>query len=128
MALRNAFDDIALDSTLASVLAVLTAVPVTDHDTATNALVTSVLPAVAGKQIRLSKILATLNPVPAVPVTLTVYDGTTAGTVIWQGDIAGLTDDFTPPLASTSGNAITVTLAAGGSGVVGRLSIAGYHL
>jgi len=35
---------------------------------------------------------------------------------------------FIPPIKGTVGNAMTITLAAGGSGIVGRVSVLGHRL
>lgn len=92
---------------------------------ATNALATATIPAQnAASRIQITNISAS-------------YSGTASGlvqvkagaTVIWRRHVnqnAPLDEDFVNPLIAPSNTAVSVELAAGGAGIDGAVSIAGF--
>lgn len=85
-----------------------------------NTAITVTLPERNGYRIGITDIVASYSAAPTAGL-LTV---TSAGKVILLVDVAaGLSNlDYTPPLADQVGEAVTLTLAAGGAAVVGFLN------
>jgi hypothetical protein len=95
-----------------------------------NAAGVITLPAVAGRTYVLKMLLASYSgsttlPSATAPGRVTVQDG---ATTIAEFDVIGPGSQLVPipdgGISGTTGQAMTITLAAGGTAVVGRLSIA----
>jgi hypothetical protein len=95
-----------------------------------NAAGVITLPAVAGRTYTLKMLLASYSlgsgvPSATAPGRVTVQDG---ATTILEFDITGPGNSLPPipdgGISGTTGNSMTITLAAGGTASVGRLSIA----
>jgi hypothetical protein len=91
--------------------------------TATNGAVTLTFAADdKGRAWKLSGLSWSLSADPGSPVALTVADG---ATTIWQADVTAGGPGFIPlhpPIRGTANTAMTVTLAAAGASIVGKLN------
>lgn len=131
----NTFDlsTIATQVTQAAVLAKLGSgvlhkdpAPVTIFNLASGTN-TVTLPGVANKIARVSAIAVTYAPGPPSTTQIcTIFDGLGNGTPIWKLNTFGFIEDFSPALASSVGNGITVSIS-GVSGLTSYISIAGYY-
>lgn len=98
-----------------------------DLATATNAAATVTYPAVPGLRNAITSVLVSYSAAPTGG-RLTVLDG---ATVILDADVTAAgptTFQFARPLTGSAGTAMSVTLAAGGGTVVGKVTVLGRDL
>jgi hypothetical protein len=94
------------------------------HAPAANTAAVVTLAAAAGQAHVLAGVVSSYDAAPTGG-TLTIADGTT--TLAWSVTAAGPAPvTFPVPLRFAVGAQVTVTLAAGGSGVTGKLSLLGH--
>lgn len=93
---------------------------------ATNAAATITYNAVAGKRHAIDGISFSLSADPASPVALTITD---AGNTVFQVDVLVRGPGFIPisGASATANTSLVISLGAGGSGVVGKISAIGYR-
>ena len=94
---------------------------------AANTAVTVNVTAVAGVRRIIGAVIAS-GSVAAGVFTLTIQDGATTVFVADLNLAAGVPWSLPAPVECTAGNAVTVTLSAGGSTVVGKLNVGYYDL
>lgn len=111
----------ALEKLLQTILELLSSPVSTSHTaTGTNALVTIVLAADPGLNHRIASLSWSYSADPTGGA-ISIFDG---GNLVYQLDVTTSGPGFVPVnLKFSAGAAVTVSLAAGGSAIVGKLNV-----
>lgn len=96
-------------------------------DTKTNATATATKAAATGQRHLITGVSISFSGTPAAAVVVDVKDGATVleRYQVPAANVAPIITNFVPPIAATTGNEVSVTVGAAGTGIVASVGIRG---